>query len=110
MMSTCPKTKVNNFIIDTGSQISIMPEIARKQLGLKLVDNRNSIRLRAANGIDVLYVGIVRIYIVVWGRTLGNLCMLTTNYVKLWLIGMNVLDKFGSINLNQHIQMTAMNG
>ena len=28
--------------------------------------------------------------------------MLTTSDVNLWLIGMNVIDKFGSINLNQH--------
>ena len=79
-MSTCPKTKVNightnfNFIIDTGRQVSIMQEIARKQLGLKLVDSRNNIRLRAANGIDVPYVSMVRIYIVMWGRKLGNVC------------------------------------
>ena len=37
-----------------------------------------------------------------WGKNLSNVCMLTTSDVNLWLIGMNVIDKFGSINLNQH--------
>ena len=107
-MGTCQKTMFNightnfNFIIDTGSQVSIMPEIARKELALKLSDRRNSIRLRAANGIDVPYVGMVRMDIVVFGNKLGNLYMLTMNDVDLWLIVMNVLDKCVSINLNQH--------
>ena len=43
-----------------------------------------------------------RMDIVTWGNKLGNVCMLMTNDVNLWLIGMNALDKFGSINLNQH--------
>ena len=60
-MSTCPKTKVNIEHTNFNFMVSIMQEISRKQLGLKLVDSRNNIRLRPANGIDVPYVSMVRI-------------------------------------------------
>ena len=66
---------------------------------IELCNRTNDIRLRAVNGMDVKYVGMVKMSITLWGRKIMNVGMLTTNYDNVCLIGMNVLNKFEYVRM-----------
>ena len=66
-MSKCPvvlcsiEGRSSNFIVDTGSQVSIIPISLVRKCGLKLIEDKRLSNLRTANGSKLIMMGVVQV-------------------------------------------------
>ena len=63
------RVRVVQFLVDTGSQVSIIPYRIVKELGLEVIEFPQ-LRLKAANGMGVNNYGNVMVDIELWGKVL----------------------------------------
>ena len=102
-------------VVDTGSRVTILPlsllqEILRQPPGGQLTDTTSWLKLKAANGLEIPYLGYVELPIMVFGQLLPNRGILVRKDDPLdsekppCLLGMNVLgllEKFKQLMEDQ---------
>lgn len=87
-MSKCSVTMVeidgrkSEFIVDTGSQVSLIPINMVIRLKLKLRNRDDSIVLRTANGSELDTLGSVNVTVKLWNKVCEQVKMIVTNQEK----------------------------
>ena len=99
-MSKCPvvlcsiEGRSSNFIVDTGSQVSIIPISLVRKWGLKLIEDKRLSNLRTANGSKLITMGVVQVDAFMWNKKCKDVIFVVTQIDSLCIIGMNILEKF----------------
>ena len=99
-MSKCPvvlcsiEGRISNFIVDTGSQVSIIPISLVRKWGLKLIEDKRLSNLRTANGSKLITMGVVQVDAFMWNKKCKDVIFVVTQTDSLCIIGMNILEKF----------------
>ena len=99
-MSKCPvvlcsiEGRSSNFIVDTGSQVSIIPISLVRKWGLKLIEDKRLSNLRTANGSKLITMGVVQVDAFMWNKKFKDVIFVVTHIDSLCIIGMNILEKF----------------
>ena len=99
-MSKCPvvlcsiEGRSSNFIVDTGSQVSIIPISLVRKWGLKLIEDKRLSNLGTANGSKLITMGVVQVDAFMWNKKCKDVIFVVTQIDSLCIIGMNILEKF----------------
>ena len=84
------RVRVVQFLVDTGSQVSIISYRIVKELGLEVIESPQ-LRLKAANGMGVHNYGNVMVDIELWGKVLKGVGLVVTKTDGVCILGMNIL-------------------
>ena len=76
-ISVGTRVRVVQFLVDTGSQVSIIPYRIVKESGLEVIES-TQLRLKAANGMGVHNYGNVMVDIELWGKVLKGVGLVVT--------------------------------
>ena len=70
--------KSRKFIVDTGSQVSIIPISLVSKWDLKLIKDKRLSNLRTENGSKLITMGVVQVYVFMWNRKVKDVIFVVT--------------------------------
>ena len=80
------------FIVDTGSQVSIIPISLVSNWDIKLIEDKQLSNLRTANGSKLITMGVVQVDAFMWNRKCKDVIFVVTQIESLCIIRMNILE------------------
>ena len=84
--------RIQKFIVDTGSQVSIIPISLVRKWNLNLIEDKRLSNLRTANGSKLITM--VQVDTFMWNNKCKDVIFVVTQIESLCIIGMNILEKF----------------
>ena len=102
LVGVCPRTQIKicgrevECLIDTGSQVSLLPNKIVQSLGLEILKSP-SLRLRAANGLEVNNIGSIWGEIKIWGQSYRDVGFVVTELNGVCIVGMNILKRVSNL-------------
>ena len=83
--------RVVQFLVDTGSQVSIIPYRIVKELGVEVIESPQ-LRLKVANVMGVNNYGNVMVDIELWGKVLKGVGLVVMKTDGVCILGMHILS------------------
>ena len=99
-MSKCPvvvcriEGRSRKFIVDTSSQVSIIPISLVRKWDLKLIENKQLSNLRTSNGSILITMGVVKVDAYMWNKKCKDVIFVVTQIESICILVMNILEEF----------------